>query len=755
MLDAKAQSRQDVKKEIENPETKSRGSARLIRWMLIGMAVLLVIVALSFELWVMGAFAILAYMLSRMFAPNKGKKSRIRQPERSVQLRLFAFAAQSVGMLSSAYVTQMWGVFLISLVILAIGHIAAYRYALKPPILMRIGTAIALHGVFFWMYYGLLNGQPYPQIQVAMLAMAVVGFELFSRLNLFSGMAIGLTNLYVAATLSRDVMFIVFLFIFLGLLLAFMWRADDEDGMRDNPVILRPVGQKAVRQWRGWMARFAVALPVMGGLVFMVTPRFAGHPIIPPVTINAPIRGGVSSQIVNPAMPMVQIQGWSDQVGEHYYGFDTRLDLSYRGGLSDEVMMYVRSPAWSYWRSHAFDAYDGRTWIQSDPSVEVWERDGALFDLNREGVLWLREDYFVQTYAIVQPMPNLVFTAGNPIHLYIAADEIGIDKTGGIRLGEPLRPGMVYSVMSLRQDYTPEELKSATRNYPLDIAPYFQLSDTITERTWELAQELTQDAPTVYDKVIAVRDYLLATYPYDYFPPPQAPNTDAVDQFLFVDQRGVCEHYVSAFVVMLRTLGIPARLVSGFGSGDYNAFTNYYEVRANDAHAWAEVYFPGYGWVPFDPTPGWNGSPQTGAIPTWVFSELFGGTQLPSIQIGDAVRSGLRLMLYNLEYIVGAVVGVGVLWFAYRVWRRRKPIQLRWQRMKRHDPARVAIFAAYRRGQKAIKSYREGYQTVGEHATISPELKEIAALVDIAAYRTEPPDQAMVEKAKRFKPRSP
>src|SRR5262249_14242903 len=158
---------------------------------------------------------------------------------------------------------------------------------------------------------------------------------------------------------------------------------------------------------------------------------------------------------------------------------------------------------------------------------------------------------------------------------------------------------------------------------------------TVTQRTHDLAVQITAPVSTEYDKGVAVRDYLLKTYPYDYFPPAQPPNTDAGDQFLFVYKRGVCEHFVSAMVVILRRGGIRARLVAGFGSGTYNAFTNYYEVRANDAHAWVEVYFPRYGWVPFDPTPGWTGDPQTGTVARWVFSGALGELNLPPLPLGE------------------------------------------------------------------------------------------------------------------------
>jgi transglutaminase-like putative cysteine protease len=550
--------------------------------------------------------------------------------------------------------------------------------------------------------------------------------------------------------------FLVFLLAFIGFMLAMMWRADDEDGLRDSPVVLRPVqdesslggkrGRNLLRSYGVWGLRLAVALPVLAGLVFVFTPRFAGHPIIPPVTINAPLRGSPSAGIINPALPLVQVQGWSDEVGEHYYGFDSKLDLAYRGGLSDTVMMYVRSPAWSYWRSHAYDPYDGRTWAQSATSLRVVKRMGPLFNLQRSNRFWLRDDYFVQTYQIVQEMPNLIFTAGQPMQVYLAADEIGLDTTSGIRIGETLKPGMIYSVMSLRQDYSPEELRGAGMQFSQNIlATSTQLPETVTQRTRDLAEQVAGDAPTEYDKVIAVRDYVRDSFPYDYFPPPQPLNTDAVDQFLFVDKRGVCEHFVSAMVVMLRSLGIPARLVAGFGSGDYNAFTNYYEVRANDAHAWVEVYFPGYGWLPFDPTPGWNGEPQTGDVPRWIFSGAVGDLNLPALPLGEiasAIGGSIRPILVIVA-VIGLAAGV---WFAARRW--RIPLRLRWQRLTHRDPARRAIFAAYRRAQRQLKSYRGEAQTVGEHAAGVPELKELAALVEIAAYRPEAPDAAMVQKAR-------
>jgi hypothetical protein len=332
--------------------------------------------------------------------------------------------------------------------------------------------------------------------------------------------------------------------------------------------------------------------------------------------------------------------------------------------------------------------------------------------------------------------------------------------TDGVRISQPLHPGLVYSVYSYRQTFDPAELRATGADYPPEVADvYLQLPDTVTDRTRDLARELTRDAPTAYDKVVALRDYLRETYPYNQFPPAQARNTDAVDQFLFADKQGVCEHYASAMVVMLRSLDVPARLATGFGSGDYNYITGYYEVRANDAHAWVEVYFPDHGWVPFDPTPGWAGDPQTGPVQRWIFSRLtgragLGGVDLPLSEVG-AVGAALFGAIAGPLSVIGAVAGafgvvVALGWggrMLWRWWRAGHPPR---PRGLRAHPNRRRIFAAYRRAQRRLRSRRALTQTVQEHAVTHPELAELASAVDVAAYRPEPPDEGLVEAVREW-----
>ncbi|MBI1276735.1 MAG: DUF3488 domain-containing protein [Anaerolineaceae bacterium] len=703
------------------------------------------------EFWIFGVAVLgLAYMLPRL----RKRSGRLFEAEQSARLREFTFAAQAAGILALAWPTRLWVVAIISIVILAIGHRTAFQMRNKRPKWLRIVTFVGLHLVFGWMFVGLFSGQPYPQAQVAMLAMAVVSFELYQRLNLYSGMGIGLINLYVAATLSRDLSFAVFLLIFVGMLLAFLWQADVEDGLKDNPIILKPAAQQSRRVasiGKTW-GRFAILASACVVGVFFFTPRFAGYPIVPPFSFQLPINKPPSAQVINPAIPLFKAEGAyssTNESEEYYAGFDQQLDLSYRGRLSDTIMMYVQSPAWSYWRGYAFDHYDGRNWSESnDALLPFYAGRSGRFVLGKS----VLGQTFVQTFYIAHDMPNVLWAGGTPVTVFFPARELALDVTGGIKVGSALQAGSVYSIESTSHEFKPDELRQAKGSIPDWIkSRYYQLPESVTERTRELALQITQDKTTTYDKVIAVRDYVMNTYPYDYFPPPQEPNSDAVDQFLFVDKRGVCEHFTSAMVVLLRAAGIPARFVVGYGSGTYNAITGYYEVHANDAHAWVEVYFPGVEWVPFDPTPGWTGDPQTGGVKRWVFSDLMAGVELPSIPLGEmfqasmsAIGSIIRPLILVVVILVAGFIG----WFGWRRWKR-------WtftgysRSLIHQDKARRQIFAVYRQAQRQLKSYRDPAQTVQEHAAIKHELDTLATLVDIAAYRPEAPDEGMVEKAKQ------
>ncbi|MEE8442685.1 MAG: transglutaminase domain-containing protein, partial [Dehalococcoidia bacterium] len=163
-----------------------------------------------------------------------------------------------------------------------------------------------------------------------------------------------------------------------------------------------------------------------------------------------------------------------------------------------------------------------------------------------------------------------------------------------------------YTVASSVSVATPQDLKGAGETYPgwvTDI--YLQLPDTLPQRVKDLARSLTVEAKTPYDKALAIRDYL-HTLPYNLSIPAPAFDADGVDHFLFVVHTGYSDYFASAMTVMMRAVEVPARMAVGYGFGEGDERGNVI-VRDRNSHGWVEVFFPDYGWVEFEPTPGREG----------------------------------------------------------------------------------------------------------------------------------------------------
>jgi hypothetical protein len=168
---------------------------------------------------------------------------------------------------------------------------------------------------------------------------------------------------------------------------------------------------------------------------------------------------------------------------------------------------------------------------------------------------------------------------------------------------DKLVPPRSYVTTGYVVDALVPELQEADRDYPQWVTDrYLQLPPSFPDSVRELARELTAGETNQYDAAMAIQDHL-GTLPYstDVVAPP--PDRDAVEWFLMVQRVGFCQYYASAMITMLRSLGIPARLVVGFAPGTKDAQRGGWLVRAENYHAWPEVYFPGHGWVEFEPTP--------------------------------------------------------------------------------------------------------------------------------------------------------
>ncbi len=668
-------------------------------------------------------------------------------PESSLVLRRWVLAAMLIPLLALARTAGLWLPALLAGVGLAVGHWYSYRHRVPGGSRLARGAAVvALHLALLWMVAGLFLGAAYPQAQFAMYAQAIASFDLRFRRSLFSSLFISAANLYIAATLSRNAELLLYLIAFAALLLGTFFVAEQTDGRegarllpeQDAPATSRGVGRSLLPV----LLRYGLLAVLAIFVIFLVTPRFAGRPFVPPFSINAPLRGGVQAQIINPAFPLVQINGWSNGESDYFYGFDTQLDLRYRGGLSDSVVMYVQSPSRSYWRSHSYDAYDGVRWSQSDPSLSSLRREsGVSFQVPLESPA--RGAPIVQSFTIVRDQPNLIFAAYRPAEVILLAQRLALDSGGGIRAPEALHAGLTYSVVSYRPEFDPELLRAAPTTYPAEVTErYLQLPPTISERVRALAEQVAAPHSTRFDQVQALSDHLRSQYAYNFFPPPHPPGAEVVDTFLFVDREGVCEQYVTALVVMARTLGIPARLVTGYGAGSYSRLTGYYEVRASDAHSWAEVYFPEYGWVPFDPTPGWTPQPYPTPVQTWFFSaQRTLSLDLPVGAITRAAATGLGRAAPVLAWGLGLAGIIVVLWGVGRLRARRQPASPGYSALP-PDPTRAAILRRYVAALALLQRSRAPAESMGEVARHvgSPHLSRLTELAERAAYRPAPPD---------------
>jgi transglutaminase-like putative cysteine protease len=433
-------------------------------------------------------------------------------------------------------------------------------------------------------------------------------------------------------------------------------------------------------------ARYARGVPTT--LLASATVGVLLFAVLPPARVfsfGLPSRaatGGVSTggRLTNPAfnLPSSAGRGRGQRGTFGYFGYLDNLDLGFRGRPDNTVVMRVRAPGPDFWRAQTFDTYDGQSWSNSDAVTHRLSGSNGIEPITPpEDRPMLAGDDFVQTFYIVKDAPNLVFAAATPSQVFWPFDELYEISDGTMRGGDTLAPGTVYSVISKRLRVTADALRAAdSRRGYIDADTYARYTTlpSVPPRVRALAQQLAKGAPTTYDAIQAMSAWIAAHTKYSLNPPPLHRGEDAVDQFLFEDQRGFCEQIASSLVVMLRSAGIPARLTTGYASGHRNPFSGMYEVRASDAHAYTEVLFPGIGWQAFDPTADVPLAGDSGAFPR------FAGAGLAK-WVGERLPSSTQTMAGAA--IVGVVVAGGALMLRARRNRKRTWLDVQLARLER------------------------------------------------------------------------
>ena len=317
-------------------------------------------------------------------------------------------------------------------------------------------------------------------------------------------------------------------------------------------------------------------------------------------------------------------------------GFSDDMALGTIGQIQQDPSVVMRiqiqgDPALAsevHWRGIVLTNFDGHRWFTPDRSQNV------VLPAS-DGEFWVdtmpypaREARDLRYTVLMEPLATeAVFIAPrvrtlrgnfqeevtragmNPRRSFLLVDKTG-SVFNSVRGGGKIR----YEGVSSLPEIPPAQLRRASVNYPAEVlGSNLQLPRRFDPRIRQLAQEVTARWDNPYDKAANLQLYLQSHYTYT-LDLRGDPGPDPLAYFLFQRRAGQCEYFASAMTIMLRSIGIPARYATGFLPGEFNDVGGDYIIRASDAHAWVEVYFPSYGWITFDPTPGGNVTHPTGAL---------------------------------------------------------------------------------------------------------------------------------------------
>jgi len=295
-------------------------------------------------------------------------------------------------------------------------------------------------------------------------------------------------------------------------------------------------------------------------------------------------------------------------------GFSDHVQLGRIGQIqqSNAVVMHVQidgDTSGSYdlkWRGVSLHLFDGKTWSNPTEQSPLYRQADGRYTLGQkwEGTRFLAPKT-IHYRVLMEPIgTNIFFLAARARSLGGLYRMVSTDRAGSVYDLDPAHPISLYEADSDLAMPKLENLRAATAPYPPEVQlKYLQLPPRLDIRIPQMARQITGIARNNYDRAALLERYLMTNFAYTLQLPRATPQ-DPLADFLFVRKKGHCEYFASSMAIMLRTLGIPSRVVNGFRTSEFNDVTSNYVIRASSAHSWVEAYFPEYGWISFDPTPG-------------------------------------------------------------------------------------------------------------------------------------------------------
>ncbi|MCL5999273.1 MAG: transglutaminaseTgpA domain-containing protein [Chloroflexi bacterium] len=307
----------------------------------------------------------------------------------------------------------------------------------------------------------------------------------------------------------------------------------------------------------------------------------------------------------------------------------------------DPVMDVTVPPNRYYWRATSYDNYDGATWSNTILDArDLRPQDNTLAFPDYLDRITVSANFAMYRGTDSIYVPSIPQSASVPSQAIYRNMDDGTVELLQLKVPAPLLPGNRYTAIGSLSLADANALRETSGNYPSWIGDkYVQLPPTLPERVKELARNIASNAGSDYDKAAAIEGWLRANITYDEQLAAPPPGVEASDYILFRTRRAYCNYYATAMVVMLRSLGIPSRIATGYAQGELvstspDFTTAVYNVKVSDSHTWVEAFFPQYGWVEFEPTAGQPPiqRPDSGAAAATVTPNAPTPTPLPTVE---------------------------------------------------------------------------------------------------------------------------
>lgn len=514
----------------------------------------------------------------------------------SILLASASFIGLTLGAGLPAWLAALAGAALIVVLLKNVGIAFAEQLAAQAPFSTVGWNLLVIAGFLgFWVDMLWISGELLPAgIHFLMILMVIKLFNLKLRRDYLHLYAISLVAILASGSLTTDLWYltIFLLYLFAGvwtLLLFQLTKQSNDMTSLAMSIKTRQERQEALCQVTPQLFWFAngLALATFGMtlVIFFTIPR-------------------VSAGFYQ--------KGFGENIRTS--GFSDRVDLGAIGPIKRDPSVVMRVELLDrsshetgrlYIRGVAFDRYDGQTWtnklnyrrnLNEQAAGTFVVRGSRSSEPSRFGEA-------IRQKILLEPLDTPVLF-GAPFIESVSGKfpAVQSDLISAVYLPFPSSSRIEYTVLSRSNPVLPVDLDSGPGLYPESFTRHFLQLPTHSERIGALARDIAQTQRSIYEKATAIQTYLTHNYRYS-LDAPLAEQDQPLEEFLFSRKTGYCEHYATAMVILLRSIGIPARLVTGFLATEWNEYGNYYLVRQQDAHAWVEVYLPHSGWIMMDPTP--------------------------------------------------------------------------------------------------------------------------------------------------------